>query len=151
MANAYTFCAYIQFGEKDQRRRCAFIAVAPLPMALYDGRKAAREHRLVVLPAFQGLGLGNIISDATARNITKLGYNYYAITSHPALGEYRNRHPKLWAPQPRNQTQGTKINPIRQHGNHQSGTWDVQGNRMVYSHKFVVSEYKGKHGAIPRA
>ena len=149
LSNSWTFCAYIQIGEQRERRRCAFIAVAPLPMALHQGRKAAREHRLVVLPAFQGLGLGNIISDAVAKNITKLGYNYYAITSHPALGEYRNRHPELWSPLPRNQTKGTRATPVR---NHDGGyTWAMEGDRIIYSHKLLVPEYKGKHGVIPRA
>jgi len=48
-------------------------------------KNAKREHRTVVLPDFQGVGIGNILSDFVAESCLKKGFNYYSITSHPSM------------------------------------------------------------------
>jgi GNAT superfamily N-acetyltransferase len=146
--NSWVFCAYMNCVSMGQRATCGFIAVAPLPMTLFNGRKGAREHRLVVLPAYQGIGLGHRISDLVAKNITSLGYNYYAVTSHPAIGEYRNANPNIWIPQPRNNTIGTLSHPVRRSPDIHEDF--VKGERRIYSHKYAVTEWAGPHGTIPR-
>lgn len=56
---------------------------------------SVREHRTVVLPDFQGLGLGARISDTLAAHMLSVGVRYFVKTRHTTLGEYRNRSP-LW-------------------------------------------------------
>ena len=54
-----------------------------------------RAHRAVVLPDYQGLGIGVRITDLLADMVLRDGYRYYTKTSHPRLGEYRGASP-LW-------------------------------------------------------
>lgn len=55
------------------------------------------ESRLVVLPEFQGLGVGVALSEGIAEEYIKRGLRYFSKTSHPVLGAYRNKSPK-WRP-----------------------------------------------------
>lgn len=48
-------------------------------------RNAWRLHRLVVLPDFQGVGIGHVLSEAVAAIATSNGRAVYRTTSHPAL------------------------------------------------------------------
>ncbi|CAE8606357.1 unnamed protein product [Polarella glacialis] len=77
----------------------AFHAVAPLPGA---GALAGawREHRLVVLPRFQGFGIGPRLSELVAAKLLATGCPFYAVTAHPRLGGYRDsiQGQKLWSP-----------------------------------------------------
>jgi len=73
----------------------AFHATVPQPGAV---KRAYREHRLVVLPEFQGLGLGPRISDLVAEHYLKHGCVFYAVTAHPRLGQHRCRPGSLWRP-----------------------------------------------------
>tara|TARA_S200002703_G_C3769722_1_gene236993 strand:- start:29 stop:1108 length:1080 start_codon:yes stop_codon:yes gene_type:complete len=54
-------------------------------------KNAKREHRIVTLPDYQGIGLGNRISDFIAKYYTEKGFNYYSTTSQPAMIYYRNK------------------------------------------------------------
>lgn len=61
-----------------------------------DIRSYWRESRLVVVPEFQGLGIGSRMSEAVAGIYVDLGKRFFSKTAHPALGEYRNNHPEKW-------------------------------------------------------
>ena len=51
-----------------------------------------REHRLVVLPCFQGLGLGSKLSDAIARDVVeRLNGRYVSHTAHYLLRNHREQ------------------------------------------------------------
>ena len=52
-----------------------------------------REHRTVVLPDYQGLGIGTRLSDFCASIFTGAGYRAYSTTGHPAMIQYRWRSP----------------------------------------------------------
>lgn len=52
-----------------------------------------RGHRTVVLPEFQGLGIGTAFSDAIAEIYVSRGLRYFSKTAHPAFGEHRQRSP----------------------------------------------------------
>ena len=56
-----------------------------------------REHRLVVLPDFQGLGIGPRFSDAMGAMHLRQGLRYLSRTAHPRLAGYRHRS-KMWRP-----------------------------------------------------
>jgi GNAT superfamily N-acetyltransferase len=58
-------------------------------------RNAWRGHRTVILPDYQGLGLGVRLSDAIGEMFVGNGCRYFSKTSHHRMGEYRERSP-LW-------------------------------------------------------
>lgn len=57
------------------------------------GPKRRREHRTVVLPDYQGIGLGNALSDLVASMWKALGYGAVSTTTHPAMIRRRLRSP----------------------------------------------------------
>lgn len=57
------------------------------------GKPARREHRTVCLPDFQGVGIGNAVSDTIAAMWTGLGFLARSTTTHPAMIASRNRSP----------------------------------------------------------
>jgi hypothetical protein len=82
----------------------AYIAISPLPLA---GIPARREHRLVVIPEVQGMGIGIALSEFMGEHYTGRNYKYYCKTSHPKLGLYRNKHPEKWKATPHNGKKGS--------------------------------------------
>ena len=62
---------------------CAFNSVLPFPHPIV--KNVWRGHRLVVLPDYQGIGLGMKISNTTANIFKKEGKDYIATTSNPQL------------------------------------------------------------------
>lgn len=54
-----------------------------------------REHRTVCLPDFQGVGIGNAMSEFVASIFICKGKSYRSTTSHPAMIRHRLRSP-LW-------------------------------------------------------
>ncbi|MGE3804160.1 MAG: ABC transporter ATP-binding protein [Gemmataceae bacterium] len=48
-------------------------------------RGLKREHRTVVLPDFQGVGIGNALSEWLGANLLRQGFRFRSVTSHPAL------------------------------------------------------------------
>ena len=54
-----------------------------------------RGHRTVILPEFQGMGIGTRFSDAIAQMYVDKGLRYFSKTAHPSFGEHRERSP-LW-------------------------------------------------------
>ena len=63
-----------------------FTAVLPFP---HPVRSGWREHRTVCLPDFQGVGLGNAMSEFVASIYIATGKPYYSTTSHPAMIRHR--------------------------------------------------------------
>jgi hypothetical protein len=63
-----------------------FTAVLPFP---HPVRSGWREHRTVCLPDFQGVGLGNAMSEFIASLYVSTGNPYYSTTSHPAMMRHR--------------------------------------------------------------
>jgi GNAT superfamily N-acetyltransferase len=73
-----------------QDRPVAFSAWLPFVGA---GPKTRREHRTVTLPDYQGVGLGNALSDFVASLWAGLGYRAISTTTHPAMIRARLRSP----------------------------------------------------------
>lgn len=69
-----------------------FNAVLPLPSGTL--KNAFRMSRTVVLPDFQGMGLGGYISDYIASLYVRDGKRFYAKTSNPALWNKRENSKK---------------------------------------------------------
>lgn len=73
----------------------AFLSCIPNPFKGVSN--AYRGSRLVVLPDYQGFGIGSKVSEFIAGVFKAEGYVYYTKTVNPRLGEYRNESPN-WAP-----------------------------------------------------
>lgn len=56
---------------------------------------AKREHRTVVLPDYQGVGIGNRLSEFVAQKVVEGGFRYLSTTSHPSMIKHRSKSP-LW-------------------------------------------------------
>ncbi|QDV21368.1 putative amino-acid ABC transporter ATP-binding protein YecC [Gimesia panareensis] len=69
----------------------AFTAVIYFPHAQSP---SYREHRTVCLPDFQGIGIGNALSEYVA-SLYRCKHNYTSVTGHPAMIRHRARSP-LW-------------------------------------------------------
>ncbi len=65
-----------------QDRPVAFSAWLPFFGA---GPRTRREHRTVTLPDYQGIGIGNAVSDFVAALWSGLGYRAVSTTTHPAM------------------------------------------------------------------
>lgn len=98
-------------------------------------QNAWREHRTVVLPDYQGMGLGTRFSDAIAQMYLDMGKRYYSKTAHIRMGEYREHSP-LWKPTVKNKL--IRLNDTLNKGR---PNWNIDGSRLCYSH-----EYIGKKG-----
>lgn len=70
----------------------AFTAAAPFPHP--TAKHVWREHRTVCLPDFQGVGVGNRLSEFVASVFRGAGYRYLSRTGHPGMIAYRSRSVK---------------------------------------------------------
>lgn len=70
-----------------------FTAVLPHPHPRVKNFR--REHRTVVLPDYQGVGIGNRLSEWVADWHVARGYRYISTTSHPAMIRHRAKDP-MW-------------------------------------------------------
>lgn len=107
-----------------------FTSVLAFPHPLI--KKAFREHRTVVLPDFQGMGIGPRFSDAIASLYTSTGRRYFSRTSHPRFGEYRQNSP-LWRPTTSNLRRQTPQKGITQISDH----WKTDEKRICFSHEYI--------------
>jgi GNAT superfamily N-acetyltransferase len=102
-----------------------------------------RGHRTVVLPEFQGMGIGTKFSDAIAEMYVSKGMRYFSKTAHPSFGEHRENSP-LWRATSTNKKSrkgsyllkdGT-IRPMKGYGgNAQIALRDA--DRVCYSHEYI--------------
>lgn len=70
-----------------------FVAVLKFPHP--HVKNMWKEHRVVVLPDYQGIGLGNRLSEIVGEHYVEQGYRYTSVTSHPAMIGHR-RHSSKW-------------------------------------------------------
>lgn len=86
-SSCYSYLATAEFDE-GKEEVVGFVAALPMPSGTLQN--AWRAHRTVVLPDYQGLGIGPRISDGVAQMMVDSGRRYYSRTSHPRFGGYRN-------------------------------------------------------------
>lgn len=53
-----------------------------------------KSHRTVILPDFQGIGIGGILNETVAQHYLDQGMRFTGVSSHPAMNAYRNKSPK---------------------------------------------------------
>jgi len=115
----------------------ALTAILSFPHAKL--KNAWRESRTVVLPDYQGLGIGVRISDYFGSIIKSNNGKYYSRTTHPAMIAYRNKSDK-W--------RVTSKGKMSKMGNSstKSSTWR-QDDRLCYSFEYIgqpSTEEEGK-------
>jgi ABC-type lipoprotein export system ATPase subunit/GNAT superfamily N-acetyltransferase len=108
--------------------------VAALSMPNPFLKRAWRESRLVVLPEFQGLGLGTKLSEAVAQIFIDRGCRYFSKTSHPRLGGYRENS-SLWKPTSKNK---------QDRKDYLSDRYDVDGGTFRYHDRDIMEKHSGR-------
>ena len=102
-----------------------------------------RGHRTVILPEFQGMGIGTAFSDAIAEMYVSRGMRYFSKTAHPSFGEHREKS-ELWRPTSTNRQsrKGSYLNKdgtVRKMpgygGNAKIALRDA--GRVCYSHEYI--------------
>lgn len=127
-------------GVIDDRPAC-FGSAIPFPRkGLNNGW---RGHRIVVLPDYQGMGLGSRLSDLIASYHVSSGCRYFAKTAHPALGEYRERSTSWKATSMNKVSRASSYlgsrerRKERRYGAYNSFDFEAHAHRVCYSHEFV--------------
>lgn len=94
-----------------------------------------RGHRTVVLPEFQGLGIGSALSDTIARSIVQTGARFFSKTSHPAFGMHRENSSN-WRATSKNK----KIRLDYKLGNStkEDGHKMSHAHRLCFSHEYIL-------------
>ena len=116
-----------------------FVSCRPYPTGSI--RRAWIEHRTVVLPDFQGMGIGPRASDAVAALYLSEGKHYFSRTAHPRFGAYRNKRNSGWMPT----TQYKGEDKYARAQAHDVGTITVAervnsfggDSRLAFSHEYV--------------
>lgn len=94
-------------------------------------KNAWRGHRNVVLPDYQGMGIGVRFSTAIAQLHIDQGYRYFSRTAHPRLGGYWEGSP-LWKPTSKNRKLRTDVKHERVYNNHYT-----DNKRVCYSYEYI--------------
>jgi ABC-type lipoprotein export system ATPase subunit/GNAT superfamily N-acetyltransferase len=100
-----------------------------------------RGHRTVVLPEFQGLGIGTAFSDAIAQIYVDRGLRYFSKTAHPSFGEHREKS-SLWRPTSTNRKSRLgsyllKDGTARKMPGYGGTTTVRDAGRVCYSHEYI--------------
>jgi ABC-type lipoprotein export system ATPase subunit/GNAT superfamily N-acetyltransferase len=99
--------------------------------------RAVRGSRTVVLPDFQGFGIGSRITNFMGGVYKDSGYRYFTKTINPALGEYRNKMDKIWKTSSKH---GRVLNNLA--GNNTKFKWDIR-IRTSYCHEYIGDPIPG--------
>tara|TARA_R110000803_G_scaffold3216_1_gene10916 strand:+ start:14781 stop:15854 length:1074 start_codon:yes stop_codon:yes gene_type:complete len=99
-------------------------------------KRGWRGHRTVVLPDFQGLGIGMRISDAMGEMVIRDGGRYFSKTAHPRMGAYREAS-DLWRPTSKNKRKRKDYLSNRE--TKESGHKLRHAHRLTYSHEYMGS------------
>ena len=124
-------------------RPVCFASLLTLPGR--DVKHAWREHRMVVLPDFQGMGIGNKLSEALGQYYIEMGCQYFCKTSNPRMGEHRDKSPK-WRPTANNHHDRPSY--LDEDGNVRGTSWNSRygmqqdlvkyhAKRVCYSHEYI--------------
>lgn len=100
---------------------------------------AKKIHRLVILPDFQGMGLGTKFMEALCEMYLHKGYKMYIRTAHDSLAYHFNKSP-FWRAGPRNGKKGDVSNGAI-NGRNQN-MYIVNSER--YSYEYMGPEYAAK-------
>lgn len=124
----------------------AFGAILSMPGRFgSDTRKCVSEHRIVVLPDYQGMGIGNRFSEYLGELYISQGYRYFGKTANPRMGEHRERSDKwkatstnLKKPRDIKDLSESAIKQLRPRGRNTSlKSVEMTLSRLCYSHEYI--------------
>lgn len=93
--SARVLLAYVTLD--DEERLAGFFSLMPRMMHRGSSKAWLRGHRTVVLPDYQGLGIGNRMVELGAEELWRQErIRYAATTAAPSLIAHRRRHPEMW-------------------------------------------------------
>lgn len=95
-----------------------------------------REHRTVILPDFQGLGIGPKLSDAVAQIHLNDGKRYFSRTAHPRFGGYRDASP-LWRKTSKYKKLRDDIANGKKRGKALYNNYNFDDQRVCFSHEYI--------------
>lgn len=90
-----------------------------------------REHRTVVLPDYQGIGVGNAMSETVGAIIRAHRARFRSTTTHPAMIRHRARSP-LWKMVRTSSNTASQSTKVRDRG-----TWGLSRERWTSSFEYV--------------
>jgi ABC-type ATPase involved in cell division/GNAT superfamily N-acetyltransferase len=111
----------------------AFMSALAMPQI----KTAWREHRTVVFPDFQGLGIGVRCSDAIGEMFLADGCRYFSKTAHPRMGQYRERSP-AWKATTKNRVIRSDYKSDRK--TKESNYKQAHAHRDCYSHEYIGAQ-----------
>jgi GNAT superfamily N-acetyltransferase len=111
--------------------------VSSLPYPTGSIKRAWREHRTVVLPDFQGLGIGPRISDAVADLHRNEGKRYFSRTAHPRFGAYRDKRNSGWMRTSQNKYARVQAQDKGTHTGAERINSFGGDSRLAFSHEYV--------------
>ncbi len=107
-------------------------------MSWYGGKKHWRLSRTVVLPDYQGVGIGVLVSEGLAQQYVDAGNRVTTQTAHPAMIAHRARSRK-W-----------RTRRVKKHGIKATGiAREVRHNTCGAARATVCFEYVGSEGVKP--
>jgi len=106
-----------------------FIATIAMPSGYL--KNAWRGHRVVILPDYQGLGIGVKLINATAQMMLEDGKRFYARSAHPRMGYYM-QHSPLWKATSKNRKLRTDVDHSNLFKNHY-----VDNKRVCFSYEYI--------------
>jgi len=106
----------------------AMTAILPFPHP--HVKNVWKEHRTVVLPDYQGFGLGNRLSEIVGDYLIANGKRFTSVTSHPSMIGYRYKS-KKWV-MVRAPSRGSKPNP-----NEKSISGKTSISRLTASFEYI--------------
>lgn len=111
---------------------CAFCAILAFPHPIK--KNTWKEHRTVVLPDFQGVGIGTAFTDVIAEILAQEGKSYISTTSNPAMIHSRANNPK-W----KTTRIGRIVSKGGQYGNLRQS---FSSNRLTVSFEYIGKQSK---------
>lgn len=122
---------------KYENKPVAFIATLAYPSGTV--KHAFREHRLVVLPDFQGIGIGNAVSEAVGQAYIEVGCRYFSKTANPRCGIHRDNSPK-WRATSKNHKKRLDyltVNGEPREKKESALMQKIHSQRECYSHEYI--------------
>lgn len=136
-------------GEINKACSCYLVELNGYPVAFVGAlsfpfggeHHAFRESRLVVLPDFQGLGIGNTVSETVAQMYIDSGHRYFSKTANPRCGIHRDKSP-LWKPTShnhKNRLDYLKNGTVKNVSSYSMSAEKqaIHANRICYSHEYI--------------
>lgn len=124
--NVASFCYLALFDDVP----VGFNSVMPLPSGTI--KNAWRDHRLVVLPDFQGMRIGISLNEFVAQKYIDMNKRFYSKTANIKLGKYRNESAH-W----RATSQNEKLVSENKNYSKFFNMPENLANRMCYSHEYI--------------